>query len=133
MKNWSKRTKQLVFWLPLAVCLISGAVLLIRPDIIKLIPPCPYYNILHIYCFGCGGTRCILALLHLDFITAFRQNAVLLLLILMGILFEIQLGCSICGKNIRLVPVSPAYWWTFGTLSLAYFILRNFIPAIAPY
>lgn len=35
---------------------------------------CTFYEILHIYCPGCGGTRMIVALSNLDLYQAFRYN-----------------------------------------------------------
>ena len=43
-------------------------------------PPCIFYELTGLYCFGCGAGRALLAILRLDIATAFRNNPLLLLL-----------------------------------------------------
>ena len=41
--------------------------------------PCPIKDITGMYCFGCGGTRMMEALLHFNLYKAFRYNSLLLI------------------------------------------------------
>lgn len=54
---------------------------------------CTFYEILHVYCPGCGGTRMIIALSNLDFYQAFRYNP--FLFVTSPILFVIYIQQSI--------------------------------------
>lgn len=54
---------------------------------------CTFYEILHVYCPGCGGTRMIVALSNLDFYQAFRYNP--FLFVTSPILFVIYIQQSI--------------------------------------
>lgn len=40
-----------------------------------VIPPCPTYTIFGIYCPGCGASRMLYSLVHLDFPSALHYNA----------------------------------------------------------
>ncbi len=42
---------------------------------------CPFYEITKLYCPGCGLSRCLVSLLHLDFYQAFRYNPLLFILL----------------------------------------------------
>jgi hypothetical protein len=62
------------FW-PGLFCLGVGlAVLVLRPA-------CPIHALTGLLCPGCGGTRAVLALLHGDLIGAWRENALLVVLL----------------------------------------------------
>lgn len=41
------------------------------------LPKCPLYVLTHLHCPGCGATRAVYALLHGDWLTAFRNNILL--------------------------------------------------------
>ncbi len=43
---------------------------------------CPFYTMTGLYCPGCGSGRAATAMVHLDFATAFRQNAMFVILII---------------------------------------------------
>ena len=51
--------------------------------------PCIFHLITGFYCPGCGGTRAIKSILHLDFYQAFRYNALVTVLIPFTIIFLI--------------------------------------------
>ena len=50
---------------------------------------CPFYQITHLYCPGCGITRLLFSLLELDFYQAFRYNPLVFLLLLGFIIFNL--------------------------------------------
>lgn len=51
-----------------------ATMLLIAKKYFNIGVSCTFYEILHVYCPGCGGTRMIVALSNLDFYQAFRYN-----------------------------------------------------------
>lgn len=94
--------------------------------------PCPFRLHLGIYCAGCGGTRCIYALTEGHFSEALRNNAPLVLLIVFLLLIWVQKLLALCGKNIKIIPRSKQFYIIASGIVILYYILRNFIPAIAP-
>ena len=73
---------------------IIGAVIMIKTG---LYLPCPFRSITGYLCPGCGATRMFLALLQLDFATAFHCNP--LLIITLPLLLYIVI--SMCSNYIR--------------------------------
>ena len=94
--------------------------------------PCPFRLHLGIYCAGCGATRSIYALTEGHFAEALHNNAPLVLLIIFLFLVWIQNFLELLGRNIKIIPRSKQFYiFASGTVIL-YYILRNFIPTIAP-
>lgn len=60
--------------------LAAAAFVLYRyyPQWRRFFPPCPFYELLHLYCPGCGTTRAAYSLLHGDPAGAWRCNPILL-------------------------------------------------------
>lgn len=57
------------------------------PEIRNFCPICPSYTFFHIYCPGCGTTRAVYCLLHGNLTGFFRNNIMLLpILMLVGLL-----------------------------------------------
>ena len=99
------------------------------------LPPCPLYALTGLYCPGCGSTRCLHALVHLDFATAWAMNP-LLLLSLPALLLLTGYGAGLLPA--RLLPLArqlcrPIAW---GVLLVGYAVLRNLpwapFTAVAP-
>jgi len=61
----------------LGVALLLGAWVLYAhpPTYASLYPKCYLHSLTGLYCPGCGGTRCVSALLHLQPAEALRKNA----------------------------------------------------------
>ncbi|MBQ3140127.1 MAG: DUF2752 domain-containing protein [Ruminococcus sp.] len=93
---------------------------------------CLFYTVTGIYCPGCGNTRSVRAMLNGDFLLAFRNNASLPFIAVLLLCLYIELLADIFGKKIKILPRKPWIWFTVLGLFGVYFIVRNFIPAIAP-
>lgn len=89
--------------------------------------PCPVNFLTGIYCIGCGGTRCIEALLKGRILSAMRQNLIVFSGAVFLVLAWIQL---VTGK--KLIPENRIFYITVTGISVIYAVLRNFIPEIAP-
>jgi len=94
--------------------------------------PCPFNTFWHIYCPGCGGTRAVYALLDFDFLRAVRCNALYCAFFLLCALFWLENLMALMGKNVKIIPRSRVFIVTASGIALAYLILRNFIPLLAP-
>lgn len=93
---------------------------------------CTFYALTGILCPGCGNTRSAKALLHGDFPLAMRNNLTLPFGVVVFAAWYIEIIADIFGKKIKLIPRKGWIWWTILILFGIYFIVRNFIPAIAP-
>lgn len=74
----------IAFLFPLIIILLAGFIWLYNPSeaenrIFYLF--CPLNKLTGIYCPGCGSTRSITALLHMDFLGAIRDNALMVLIL----------------------------------------------------
>jgi hypothetical protein len=63
------------------ILLISLCIAIIIAYNMKITLDCPIYKITGLYCPGCGITRCIIALIHLDIYSAFRYNPLVFILL----------------------------------------------------
>ncbi len=107
----------------------------LRPAMLQVfvhIPVCPSYEKLHLYCPGCGNTRSVMALLRGDILGSIRYNVTPVLLAVLGGLWYVQGILRVLGKRVRLLPQSLWFWLGLIALVLLYYILRNFIPWMAP-
>ncbi|MBR6985424.1 MAG: DUF2752 domain-containing protein [Ruminococcus sp.] len=85
-----------------------------------------------IYCPGCGGTHCITALSKGDILSALHYNAALCLGIVIFLLWWIENVAAFFGKKIKLIPDNRIFPYAVTGIIIAYLVLRNIIPALAP-
>ena len=89
---------------------------------------CDFYRITGLYCPGCGNTRSVLALLHLDIFTALGYNITpVFAAVLAGIAYAELLTWGL-GHHRRLFPRTVWFWVPCGCLFAVYFLARNFFP-----
>ncbi len=98
----------------------------------ELLPPCPFYILSGYYCPGCGNTRSVTHLLGGDILLSLRCNITPLFLLILFTLLYAEMIFSLAGKRVCLLPRNKATWVCVIVLFLAYYILRNFIPILAP-
>ena len=95
-------TQKKIILIYLIVCGSATAIyLFLRVTHISLL--CPVYETLHIYCPGCGTTRCGLSIFHLDFYHAFRNHPGLFINLLIWIVISIFafIGKPKCFRDSR--------------------------------
>lgn len=127
MKNRSR-------WIKIMVCIfpfIAVSIIYIFKDVLyylgDLLPACPSYTFLDIYCPGCGNTRSVQHLLKGDVIGSLKFNPVPLFGIVIGVLAYLELFSYVFGKQIKFVPRSRKFWTSTIIVFSIYFILRNFL------
>lgn len=81
--------------------------------------PCPFHAVTGWYCPGCGITRAILSLLHLDWVQAFRYNPLVFVLAPMYVAYAVT-----HKKGMRRFSQSLMAFML--VMSLAFGLLRNF-------
>lgn len=116
---------------PIAVIIVF----IFRDFIMSLAPilgECTFHKFTGLWCPGCGNTRSVNAMLHGDILLAVRNNISLPFIAFVLCGFYIELVFDIFGKKVKIVTRKAWIWWTILALFGVYFIIRNFIPAIAP-
>ena len=101
--------------------------------------PCLSIILVGLYCPGCGNTRALHALAHLDIVGALRYNLLLpFLLILLGWLLTGEYLKLLVGKRVLWLPKKFHIWWVWVALAVVFLftVFRN-IPyypfsALAP-
>ena len=95
--------------------------------------PCPIHHFLGLWCPGCGITRMLRALCHLNFYQAFRYNQ---LLCLSFPFFLILLGntifCNAKGQIPLYKKIPNWVYYIYVVLLLLFMIIRNIFPYFAP-
>lgn len=111
-----------------AAVLLGGCAYVVFYQLTGFGIPCLFHLITGLNCPGCGVTRMLVCILHLDFVNAFRSNAVLFcmlpfLLMLLGywLYRYIRFGEH---RNNR---VTEIICWVFVGILLIWGIVRNFI------
>lgn len=132
MKN--KRKNIIISLLPLfLIPLVFLAAYIYQHYIRVFVLPCPFVTIFNAYCPGCGGTRCIYALLSGDVLLALRSNALYFAGFVFCGLFWLENILASFGKGIKIIPRSSSKFIVAASgIAILYIILRNFIPIIAP-
>lgn len=89
--------------------------------------PCPIYSITKLYCPGCGITRCLFALLKLDFSSAFRYNQLVFILIPFFLFyFSYKTYLYILDKEDKILSRIPkTFWLILLIITISFGILRN--------
>ena len=106
---------------------LAGAALLWHADPNapgSLLPPCPFSTLTGLYCPGCGATRALHALLHLDLAGAFAMNPLLVLCLPLLALFGLRFAGWLPETAVPLLRrLSDARPWA--VVIIAYAIARN--------
>ena len=132
MKRYKTYQKVLVIILPF----VSVAALwLLAHFALKyvMLPECNFYKWTGLYCPSCGDTRAVIALMNGDILLSLRQNALIVVLLLIAIALYIELFLKVVfEKRFKSPILNLKFLCIFLILFAIYSVVRNFIPAIAP-
>ncbi len=94
--------------------------------------PCPIYALTGFYCSGCGASRALRAILHLDFYQALRYNAVFTVLLpFLGVyFFAVAISLVRFDKDVVSCKIPKGVVWAAVAVAILYGVLRN-IPAFS--
>ena len=99
----------------------------ISEQITSVIPGCLLHDWFLIYCPLCGGTRAVEALLRLDFLSALRYNAFVVLLAVTAVAFYVMAWIRLKKREDRLFLVPKWLWVVYAVLLLVFFVVRNLL------
>lgn len=85
---------------------------------------CPIYEFTHLYCPGCGITRCLFALIQLDFYKAFKYNQLVFILLPISFIYYIIYSYYYIKYNKR-ITIPKYISITILIIVLLFGILRN--------
>ena len=133
--NKSIVKKVLVFLVPLVAVFLLYILAVYVANNISL-PPCITYTLFHINCPGCGMTRSAIALLHFDFLLSLRQNAFIIVGIVLALMYYIELVLKVFGKNFHF-PILSKFCGltrnTFDSIIISAFIGLNAVAIYSNY
>lgn len=88
---------------------------------------CPFHALTHLYCPGCGSGRAATAIVHLDFLTACRQNILFVIFVWPCAYYCFKLYVRyVFGRD--LIPWRDPPNWVYQTISvifILFWIFRN--------
>lgn len=112
----------------LATVFVAALAVLYRlqPDQYPIYPRCPFYAVTHLLCPGCGGTRAVYELIHMNVCAALHYNA------LVTVLVPLVLGWMAwsCYRVYRYDRFPPIPWprsiaLVLGAVAVAFAIVRD--------
>lgn len=132
LKRYKTYQKVLVILLPFVSAAVSLPLVIFALKYIML-PECQFYNWTGLYCPGCGATRAVIALMSGDILLSLRQNALIVVLLLVALALYIELLLKVVfEKRFKSPVLNLKFLWIFLIVFALYSVVRNFIPAIAP-
>ena len=119
--------KRFVF---LNLCLVGSAfsfvlIALALRKINSSITYCLFYDLFHLYCPLCGGTRAVFSILRLDIASACMQNAFLLYLIAATVYYDVSVAIKLLSGKRDAFRVQKWMLVTTCAFCLVFFIVRN--------
>ncbi|WP_433969575.1 DUF2752 domain-containing protein [Tunturiibacter gelidiferens] len=105
---------------------VAGVLRRFSPAQNSLYPRCPIYEVVHLKCPGCGGTRALAALVQGRFIEAMHLNALTTLLLPIAAAYSFQWYWRFARSGVdRWPPVSHAAVYAALAASSIFTVLRN--------
>jgi hypothetical protein len=109
---------------------LAGTAILYRfpPEQYHFYPQCPIFKYLHVYCPGCGATRAVAALLHLNIREALHYNALAVLLLPVFLAYFAAAYWKAARNEAFTWPRVPSVGLAaLLVVSLAFGVARNFL------
>jgi Protein of unknown function (DUF2752) len=112
---------------PAIIMLVAAVLLLLPPAQHSFYPRCPIYELFHLKCPGCGGTRALAALLHGNLFEALHWNALTTLLLPIAAAYGIYYYSKFLKHELARCPHRPlaAIYSAFGIAAAVFAIVRN--------
>lgn len=99
-----------------------------HPDILHILPPDPFYSSTGYYCFGCGGTRAVNALLHGRILKSLHYHPFVLYAAVLYVLFMVSHTLNILTKGkVSAMRFRPGYFYFGAALIILQCLVKNFL------
>jgi hypothetical protein len=124
VKRLSPRTAVQIAGAMVVACL--AVVYRFPPETFGFYPACPIYTWLHVECPGCGSTRALAALLHLQVSDAVALNPMFPGVFLVASVWAMTQYVSATWRNkfVR-VEASASSYWAASSVAVVFAIARN--------
>jgi hypothetical protein len=109
----ARETDHELIWLAVAIASMAGGALWLALRLPW--PRCPFLSVTGLPCLTCGATRCSIALLHGDFLSALRWNPLALAALCALAVFDLYAAIVLVGRMPRLRIVE----WTSAEKKMA--------------
>mgnify|MGYP004608959165 FL=1 len=96
---------------------------------INLIPKCWVYENTGLYCFACGGTRCVQNMIKGNLIKAFYENSMIFIMIIYLAILNIIYLYNMGKEEKKLTYLYPKWWQViiFVIIWIIYTIIKNIV------
>lgn len=127
MKKYNKKTRQMVLFEILVIVLIIGIYIIVKTDIIKIVPNCYILQRTGLLCPSCGGTRCVKELVNFNIVEALKMNAfytvTIIYLLILNIVYILN---SILKTNkLKFLYIKKAHLIVWIITLFLYTVIRN--------
>ena len=125
-----RRSVKIYLWVHIAavtaLCLFP-LYRLIADYLARFVSGCMIHDHFFLYCPLCGGTRAVEALLRFDLVTAWNNNAFVVLVAFAVLVLDlVALIRLLCGCQ-KILPIPDWSWIVAVVLMILYAVLRNYL------
>jgi hypothetical protein len=97
-------------------------------DILHIFPPCEFFTTTSYYCFGCGGTRAVKALLSGHILDSFHYHPFVIYTAGVYLLYMITHTLNlITDGKIKAMIFRPGYFYFGAVLIIGQCLIKNFL------
>ena len=130
---WKRKEGKI--WLAVHLCLLLAALCFpLYRYATKALPSfftgCLLHDHLFLYCPLCGGTRAVEALLHGRLTVAFAQNAYVVLLVTVALIFDVVALVRLAMEKETVLKIPGWFWILLAITFVAWWILRNVLLTV---
>lgn len=131
-KREESKTPRLCFYLGLGIAFLAITckilIQVVHIDIFKLFPAYSFYSKTGYYCFGCGGTRSVNALLHGEILESLRYHPIPLYVFFLYMAYMLSYILFVLTKGaIRYMRFRPIYFYVAIVVIIAQCIVKNYL------
>lgn len=127
MKKLDEKTKNMILFEIIVMIFILVLYIIVKTEIIKIVPSCYILRKTGILCPSCGGTRCIKALINLNIIEALRMNAFYTITIIYLLILNIVyiLNTLFKTNKLKFLYIKKAHLVIWLIALILYTVFRN--------